>query len=109
VEPFVHTLRKANPRTPIVLVEDRDYAHAFLVSGARQHNLDNREALRKAYNRLVAEGVVGLHYLPGDKLLGDDGEATVDGSHPTDLGFLRQAEALQTVIGPLLNSSTKEK
>jgi len=46
-----------------------------------------------------------LAYLPGDKLLGEDGEDTVDSSHPTDLGFLRQAEAFQTVLGPLLGAA----
>lgn len=109
VEPFVRTLRKALPKTPILLVEDRDYASAFLITGLRQHNLDSRDALRKAYNRLVAEGVEGLHYLPGDKLIGDDGEGTVDGSHPTDLGFVRQADAFQAVLGPLLKPGEKDR
>jgi hypothetical protein len=35
-------------------------------------------------------------------LLGDDGEGTVDTSHPTDLGFLRQAAAFQSALEPLL-------
>ncbi len=104
VEPFVQKLRKAHPKTPIVLVEDRSYANAFLLPGPRERNQSSREALKKAYERLRAAGVEGLHYLPGDKLLGADGEDTVDSSHPTDLGFLRQAEAFQTVLGPLLGT-----
>jgi hypothetical protein len=102
VEPFVQKLRKAHPKTPIVLVEDRSYANAFLLPGPRKHNDDSRAALKKAYDRLKAAGVEGVQYLSGDKLLGADGEDTVDSSHPTDLGFLRQAEAFQTVLGPLL-------
>jgi hypothetical protein len=35
--------------------------------------------------------------------LGEDGEDTVDGSHPTDLGFLRQAEAFRNGLEPLLD------
>ena len=57
---------------------------------------------RPAYDRLVADGVEGLHYLPGDPQLGDDGEGTVDGSHPTDLGFLRMADAFAPALAPLL-------
>ena len=38
----------------------------------------------------------------GDDLFGDDGEGSVDGSHPNDLGFMRQAEAFAKVLGPLL-------
>ena len=35
-------------------------------------------------------------------LLGDDGEGTVDGSHPTDLGFTRQAAEFERVLRPVL-------
>ena len=102
VEPFVRTLRKAHPNTPILLVEDRSYTDSFLVSSKRQRNLDSRAALRAAYERLLAAGTQGLHYLPGEDLLGDDGEGTVDSSHPTDLGFMRQADAFRPVLEKIL-------
>jgi hypothetical protein len=101
--PLVQTLRQARPDTPIVLVEDRSYANAVLLPGPRERNASSRAALKKVYEKLVADGVKGLHYLPGNKLLGDDGEATVDSSHPTDLGFVRQADAFQKVLEPLLS------
>jgi hypothetical protein len=102
VEPFVKTLRKAHPKTPVVLVEDRSYADAFLVKSKRQRNLESRAALRAPYDRLVAAGFQDLHYLPGKELLGDDGEGTVDSSHPTDLGFTRQAAVFQGVLERVL-------
>jgi len=101
-DPFVHTLRNARPATPIVLVEDRTYQHAWLVPSARKRNDTSRAALRKAYDRLVAAGVKGLHYVEGEHLFGDDGEASVDGSHATDLGFMRQADALEPILRKLL-------
>jgi hypothetical protein len=94
-EPFVRLLREARPQTPIVLMEDRSYANSALLPGPRQSNDANRKALRQAWERMTWDGVVSLHYLEGAKLLGDDGEATVDGSHPTDLGFLRQSDAME--------------
>ncbi|MFL5340857.1 MAG: N,N-dimethylformamidase beta subunit family domain-containing protein [Gemmataceae bacterium] len=100
--PLVQTLVKAHPKTPIVLVEDRSYANAAILPGPRERNRTSRDALRKVYDRLTADKVGGIHYLAGDSLLGDDGEATVDGSHPTDLGFVRQADAFQKVLAPLL-------
>jgi hypothetical protein len=106
-EPFVQALRKARPQTPILLVEDRTYANAPLLPAVARRNADSRAALKAAYDRLVKAGVAGLHYLPGDKLLGDDGEATVDSSHPTDLGFMRQAEAMETALLPLLAPAPK--
>jgi lysophospholipase L1-like esterase len=105
VEPFVRILRKAHPETPIVLVEDRSYTNAFLLPGPRQRNETSRAALRAAYDRLLAAGVPNLHYLPGEHLLGDDGEATVDSSHPTDLGFVRQAAAFEAVLEPLVREA----
>jgi len=104
VEPFVRTLRKAHPKTPIVLVEDRSYTDSFLVTSKRQRNLDSRAALHSAHERLVAAGVQNLYYIPGETLLGDDGEDTVDSSHPTDLGFMRQANAFRPVIEKALRS-----
>ena len=102
LEPFVRTLRQADPATPILLVEDRTYASAHILPGTRASNATNRAAHRAAYERLLAAGVTGLHYLAGEDLLGDDDEATVDGSHPTDLGFVRQAAVMETALRPLL-------
>lgn len=102
VEPFVQALRRAHPRTPILLVEDRTYGDSFLVPSKRERNETSRLALRSVYARLQKAGVKNLHYLRGEGLLGDDGEGTVDSSHPNDLGFMRQADAFAKVLGPLL-------
>lgn len=101
--PLVRRLRESRPNTPILLVEDRTYGDTAFVVGRRQRNQSSREALRRVYTDLQRAGVGGLHYLEGAGLLGEDGDDTVDGSHPTDLGFRRQAEAFVAAIGPLLN------
>lgn len=101
-EPFVKALRKAKPNAPILLVEDRTYANAAVLPAAMKRHADSRAALKKAYDALLAAGDKKLHYLPGDKLIGDDGEGTVDGSHPTDLGFMRQADVFAEALAPLL-------
>lgn len=104
VPPFVRTLRASRPDTPILLVEDRTYSDALFRAGRRAANEGNREALVRALLDLRSAGVTGLHHLPGNSLLGDetDNLATVDGSHPTDLGFLRQAEAFRGALEPIL-------
>ena len=101
-EALVRTLRKARPSTPIVLVEDRTYADAHWSPSRRERNLTSRREFRAVYDRLVRDGVEGLTYVAGDPLLRDDGEDTVDGSHPTDLGFMRYADVLAPVLEPLL-------
>lgn len=99
---LVRTLRDAHPRTPVVLVEDRTYDDAWIRPEQRQRNDSSRVAFRDAYQRLTDEGLTALSYVAGEDLLGEDGEATVDSSHPTDLGFWRMADALEPVLRPLI-------
>jgi hypothetical protein len=100
--PGVKMLREAHPQTPILLVEDRNIQTGFLVEARRKANEANHAALREAYAALQAEKVPQVYYLEGANLLGDDGEGTVDGSHPTDLGFTRQAAEFERVLRPIL-------
>jgi hypothetical protein len=100
--PFVNILREARPTTPILLVEDRTYTSGHLLKGLADRNKASRAALKEAFESLTKAGVKNLHYLRGDLLLGDDSEATVDGSHPTDLGFVRQADMFADALAPLL-------
>ena len=102
VAPSVRTIRKAHPETPVLLAEDRTYGHAFLVATSRQRNARGRSNLQRAYKTLLAEGCPNLYYLPGEGQIGTDGEGAVDGSHPTDLGFMRQAEAFYPVLSDIL-------
>ena len=101
-EPLVHKLREARPKTPILMVEDRSYSDAFLVTSKRERNDYSRHALHSAFQRLRGDGVEQLFYLEGDFLLGEDNEGTVDSSHPTDLGFFRQANAFEQVLEPIM-------
>jgi hypothetical protein len=103
VEPFVKKLRAVHPLTPIVLVEDRTMQDSFLIAGRMEwYHLKDRAELKAAYERLQKDGVKNLFYIPGEHLFGDDGEGSTDGSHPNDLGFLRQAEIFAKVLEPLL-------
>jgi len=108
MEPFVQTLRRAHPETPIVMAEDRLYSNGTLLPEARKRNAENHAALKVAYDHLRAAGIKGLHYLPGVAQLGEDGEGTVDGSHPTDLGFLRMADAFAPVLAEALKQASEE-
>ena len=101
-EPFVTALRAARPDTPIILVENIHYQAGAFLPGARKSYENKNQALRESYKQLMAKKVSGLQYVPGGLLLGNDGEATVDGTHPTDLGFMRIADALEPVLRAVL-------
>jgi lysophospholipase L1-like esterase len=96
--PLIKQLRAARPDTPIVLVEDRRFTNSWVRAKQTAFHDDNHAALRESYETLQKEGVKGLFYLGGDALLGDDSEGATDGSHPNDLGFLRQADLFEPVL-----------
>ena len=96
--PLVKQLRAARPDTPIVLVEDRRFTNEWVRAKQIQFHTDNHAALREGFETLQKEGVKGLYYIGGDALLGDDTEGATDGSHPNDLGFMRQADVFEPVL-----------
>lgn len=93
VVPFVRQLRKNHPSTPILMIESP--------------NVDKDVAANKrwkaAYDELIKdEKIPDLHYLAGDNLYEPGEDPTVDGVHPTDLGFAQMAKAYKPVIEQLL-------
>ncbi len=99
---FVTTLRAARPLTPIILVENIVYQGSWLVAGRAKRWQDSNQALRTVHEALVRDGMPDLHLIEGAALLGDDDEATVDGTHPTDVGFLRMADAMTPILRQVL-------
>jgi hypothetical protein len=96
--PLVRQLRAKRPQTPIVLVEDRRFTNSWITPAKAKFHDENHAALKAAHALLIQEGVTNLHYIEGDRLLGDDAEGATDASHPNDLGFMRQADVMEPVI-----------
>ena len=102
--PLVKQLRAARPAVPIVLVEDRRNTNSWIQPKRNQHHTENHAALRACFEQLQKEGVGQLYYLPGDDLLGSDAEGATDGSHPNDLGMVRQADQFEPVLRKALDN-----
>ena len=100
--PFFERLRKHKPDTPILMVEDRSYTNSPFYKRMRDRHAGSRGAFRSGYDTLRKAGDENLHYLKGENLLGGDGEAATDGSHPNDLGFMRYAEHYQVALDQIL-------
>lgn len=98
VGPFVQILREKHPNVPIVLVENLNYPDAALIAERRSKVVDANALLRQLYNRLVKAGDTHVFYVPSAVLLGGDGEDTVDGTHATDLGFMRMANGMEPIL-----------
>ena len=102
--PLVDILRRRRPDTPILLVEDRTGPRAPLLESTRRLHAAKRAALRAAYEQLKTAGDPHLHYQSGEDFMGEDGEGTVDGSHPTDVGFLRTARCMLPLLREVLGA-----
>ena len=102
---FAEILRAAHPKTPIVLVENVPYPDGEFVVPRGEHYTKSNARLRELYQRLVRAGDKNLLYVPAMGLIGADGEGTVDGTHPTDLGFMRMADAIEPALKRALKMS----
>jgi len=100
VVPFVLTLHKARPETPIVLVGERPYTNSWIRPSIRREEKERATEYRRAFKTLLG-GVKHLYYIDGTNLFGNDHEAAADGSHPSDLGFRRMADILYPVLRKL--------
>ncbi len=95
--PFFEIIREAHPDVPFLFVEDPDFPHKRFDHHAR-HQVDSHNAMMKERYEKLAAKYPNLHYLPADLLMGTDHEATVDGLHFTDLGFLRFADVMEPLV-----------
>jgi len=92
--PLVRKLRTAHPDTPILLVEDSNFKNITPTPKGY--------ILRSIYEKLKKQDIKNLYFLSNESMLGKDGEGTVDGCHPNDLGMMRQADVFIKALLPIL-------
>lgn len=98
---FLNIIRKKQPKVPILMVENIAYPFMHFDETVFSSIRDKNELLKKIYSAVKKEDR-HIHYLKANKLIGNDLEATVDGVHLTDLGFLRLSQGMYPVIRNLI-------
>jgi hypothetical protein len=95
---FIKIIRGRHPDTPILLMESPLFPNVPFskVSGERVNSSNGR--LRDLYEARVAAGDRHIWLVPACDFTADGGEATVDGIHPTDVGFLKLADAVESSL-----------
>lgn len=100
---LIRTVRSKRPHAPIIIVMSiiRDLGHFNRVWA---ENVVRQNATMLAeVNKLT--DMEGLTVIPGDELLGHDGEASVDGTHPSDLGFDRMLRVIVPTVANVLKQN----
>lgn len=92
--PLVDIIRNKHTDTPIVFVECLLFEKSYLDNTTRDQVNARNDMLKAEYGKLIERGYSNIYYIENTGALGDDHEATVDGVHLTDLGFMRYADFL---------------
>lgn len=95
---FLDIIREKQPETPIILIENILYPHMYFDQKLFTLLNEKNELLKRIFQEEKKKGDKNIFYVKADNLIGDNKEATVDGVHLTDLGFLRMAENLYPVL-----------
>ncbi len=100
-EPFFKIIREAHPNIPILIMSRPVY---YLCAG----EIDRLEIIRATYEHALERGDKNVYFLDGPTLMADaKDEGTVDGCHPTDLGFFSMAKAVCNVLEPVVKTMTR--
>ncbi len=92
--PLVEIIRSKHPATPIVFVECLMFEKSVLDEKTRNEINAKNDMMKNEYRKMINSGFSNIYYIENDGAVGTDHEATVDGVHFTDLGFMRYADFL---------------
>ncbi len=88
--------REKNPHTPVVFISRPN-------SPFEEETLERLEIIQESYAKGKAEGDENLYLIDGRTLLASEWEnSTVDGCHPTDLGFYQMSLKIGETIDKIL-------
>ena len=97
-EQFFRILRDAHPNVPVIFVEDPIFPRSAFDTKLHQEVVGRNIAMTQLFKRLKKAGEKKIYYVSAKKMLGDDGDATVDGSHFTDVGALRYVDNIMPAL-----------
>ena len=92
------TIREAHPNIPIIIMSRPRWV-------MNEHTKKCLEVIKGTYNRAIERGDENVYLLTGRELMAickNDG--SVDGTHPTSLGFFSMAKAVGDVIEKIIES-----
>ena len=97
-EKFFKVLRDAHPDVPVIFIEDVIFPHTIFDKEILAEVASKNEAQKRLFLKLKKAGEKKIYYISAEGMIGDDGEATVDAIHFTDLGMMRYVDHVLPTI-----------
>ena len=101
-EKFFRIIRDAHPDVPVIFIEDPTFPHSAFDKKILEEITTKNAAQKRLFDKLKKQGEKKIYYIPTEGMIGDDGEATVDAIHFTDLGAVRYVDHVMPVIEKVL-------
>lgn len=98
---FVEILRSRHNQTPIILLTNQRYTYQRFDRKTEKDVIEKNARLQELYEALNKNDD-NIYLVEEAGMTGDDDEGSIDGSHMTDLGFIRFAESLKPYLLPFL-------
>lgn len=100
---FIRIYRELHPQIPILVVSRIPFSHDVFHAETMQARRERGDLQRNTVRALQDAGDNKIHFFDGTALLKAHwDECTVDGIHPTDLGFMQMADGLEPVLRGIL-------
>lgn len=103
---FVRTIREAHPDVPLIFLQTEVRESGNFDERKRGHEAKKREAAVRGMKKLLKTDPK-IHFIDPGMPIGDDHEATVDGVHPTDLGYTRIIDRIGPQISRIIKKGGK--
>lgn len=97
-EKFFRVIRDAHPDVPVIFIEDVIFPHTVFDNEILKEVTLKNEAQKRLFLKLKKAGEKKIYYIAAEGMIGDDGEATVDAIHFTDLGAMRYVDHVLPTI-----------
>ena len=94
LDAFVATVRKAHPSTPLIFIQTEVRETVNFNLRARKFESDKRAAAEAGVRRLMKDDR-NIYFIDSRGMIGTDHLGTVDGSHPSDQGFMYMTRHLE--------------
>lgn len=103
----IDIIRENYPEVPILVVSRIEFSYDPTHPESQLQREQTRDMQANVVREKKSAGDHNIWFLDGGTLLGEDAhECTVDGVHPTDLGFLRIANAMEPMVREILRLKT---